>query len=104
MVLFLPLLVSSSIAIGATLGAGVGGYLVLCFNKDNNLLDSGRKVLMFVFIGVISCAISSLLGVFSLLFGGFIFWANFVNIWFTWWGADAIEFIVFWTIYFGMVL
>ena len=80
---------SLGIASGNTLEGLVGAFLINRFASGDRAFDRAPDVFRFaVLAGVLSTAVSATLGVASLAAGGFARWAEFGNIWLTWWLGD----------------
>jgi signal transduction histidine kinase/integral membrane sensor domain MASE1 len=80
---------SGAIAIGNTLEAVVGAYLVRRFCAGVRAFERPQDVLKFAALaGVIGPAVSATVGVTSLSLGGFSNWAEFGSVWSTWWLGD----------------
>lgn len=85
----IPVLAAAGIAVGNTLEAVAGMYL-LKINGFNNHLSRVRDVLLLVFLAAaISTLISASIGAFSLAIFGVISWDIFTKAWTTWWMGDA---------------
>ena len=80
---------SLSIATGNTLEAICGAWLVNRFAGGTRVFDRPQDVFKFALAAVVSTAVSPSFGVTSLAVGGFANWANYGNIWLTWWLGDA---------------
>ena len=81
---------SAGIAVGNTLEAVVGAYLVREFAGGLRCFERPQDVLKFaVLAGVIGPAVSATVGVTSLSLGGFSDWAQFRSVWSTWWLGDV---------------
>src|SRR5688572_28029349 len=79
-------LTSLLIAIGNTLEAVVGAYLVKRFVPGYATLRTGCDlVLLIVLAALLSTMISATVGVTTLAFFGFAQWPAYASIWFTWW-------------------
>ena len=80
---------SAGIAVGNTLEAVVGAYLVRKFCAGLRCFERPQDVLKFAALaGVIGPALSATIGVTSLSLGGFSAWAEFGSVWSTWWLGD----------------
>lgn len=80
---------SMGIATGNTLEAFFAAYLVNNLANGQNFYEKPRDIfIFFVLAGVISTAVSANFGVTSLALGGFASWANYTQIWITWWLGD----------------
>lgn len=82
---------SMGIAIGNTLEAVVGAWLVLRFAGGENAVFRTVNILKFSLLaGILSTAIAATIGVTSLALGGYARWDNFWPVWVTWWLGDAV--------------
>jgi signal transduction histidine kinase len=80
---------SIGIAIGNTLEAIVGGYLVRRFANGARAFDRARDVFRFAIVAsVVSTLLSPTFGVTSLVLGGYGRWADYGTVWWTWWLGD----------------
>ena len=86
---------SFAIAIGNTLEALVGAWLVNRFAGGTNVFVRLQGVFKFALAAGISAIISPAFGVTSLGVAGFVDWANYGAIWLTWWLGDATGNLVF---------
>jgi signal transduction histidine kinase len=86
---------SLAIAIGNTLEAVVGGWLVVRFARGKNFCDRPQDVFKFALVAATSTAISPSFGVTSLAFAGFADWTHYGAIWVTWWLGDVTGALVF---------
>jgi len=83
-------LTSLGIALGNTLEAVVGGWLVTRFARGSQAFERSQDVFKFVVLaGLIATTISATIGVTSLALAGSASWADFGRIWLTWWLGDA---------------
>jgi len=81
---------SIGIAVGNTLEAILGAYLVRRFANGPRTLDRAQDIFKFALLaGVVSTTVSATFGVTSLALGGFASWSNYASIWLTWWLGDA---------------
>ncbi|MDP2410954.1 MAG: MASE1 domain-containing protein [Pseudolabrys sp.] len=78
------------IAVGNTLEAVVGGFLVMRWSGGRDTFSTPAQVVKFALI-VFGAAtvISATVGVVTLCVAGLAPWANFWPIWITWWLGDA---------------
>jgi diguanylate cyclase (GGDEF)-like protein len=82
---------SLGIALGNTLEALVGAYLVTRFASGRRAFERASDVVRFaVLAGIVSTAVSATFGVTSLALGGFARWTEYGPIWLTWWLGDAV--------------
>jgi len=81
---------SLGIAIGNTLEAVAGCYLVNRFAAGRAAFNTPRNVFWFAALAaMMSTAISATIGVTSLALGGYAVWSEFPAIWQTWWLGDV---------------
>jgi signal transduction histidine kinase/integral membrane sensor domain MASE1 len=81
---------SVGIAVGNTLEAVLGAYLVTRFASGRRAFARAQDVIkFFVLAALVSTTVSATIGVGSLLAGGFAPWNAAGSIWFTWWLGDA---------------
>ncbi len=80
---------SLGIAVGNTLEAACGAWLINQFAGGVTVFDRAGNVFKFAIAVVISTLISPSLGVTSLAFAGFAPWNNYNAIWLTWWLGDV---------------
>jgi len=84
-----------AIAIGNTLEAIVGTYLVNRFARGRKAFDRTQDVFRFALFAVLmSTAVSATFGVTALCFGGFAHWGQYGPIWSTWWLGDGVSNLV----------
>ena len=86
---------SVAIAIGNTLEALAGAWLVNRFAGGKEFCDRPQGVFKFALAAGISTIISPAFGVTSLALAGFANWTNYGAIWLTWWLGDATGDLVF---------
>ncbi len=92
----LPILIAFIIAIGASLQAVTGAYLVKRFADFPNPLASEKSVFTFMFYGgFLSTLVNSTISVSTLVVMNQIPLANFFTNWTTWWMGDAIGIFIF---------
>ncbi len=81
---------SVGIAVGNTLEALVGCYLVNRFAHGDKAFSRAQDIFRFAALaGLVSTSVSATLGVASLSLGGLARWSEFGAIWSTWWLGDA---------------
>ena len=81
---------SAGIAVGNTLEALAGAYLVNRFAGGRDVFERPRDILRFaVLAGMVSTAVSATFGVTALSLGGVAPWSNYGAIWLSWWLGDA---------------
>ncbi len=77
------------IAIGNTLEAVIGAFLVQRFARGRRVFDRTSDAFRFVIAVLVSTAITATLGVITLCVGGYGSWSAYGAIWLTWWLGDA---------------
>jgi PAS domain S-box-containing protein len=100
----IPIGSALGIAIGNTLQAVVGYWLLLRLVHWRRTLDSIGEVLNFVVCaGVLAPLLSATIGSLSLCLGGAAEWERFTSLWLTWWMGDGFgavivgSFLLSWT-------
>jgi integral membrane sensor domain MASE1 len=77
-------------ASGNSLEAVVGAYLINRWSNGCNTFSTPNSVARFALICfVVAAPISASIGVAILATAGYLEWANFVNVWVTWWLGDV---------------
>lgn len=88
-------LTSIGIALGNTLEALLGAWLVKRFAQGRDAFKQIPTIFRFLFLaGLVSTAMSATIGVFTLCLGGFADWGNYAPIWLTWWIGDLVSDII----------
>jgi diguanylate cyclase (GGDEF)-like protein/PAS domain S-box-containing protein len=86
---------SCGIAVGNTLEAITGAYLVTRFARGCKAFYRIQDIFRFVFVaGILSTMVSATIGVTSLCLGGFANWPSYASIWLTWWLGDGASNVV----------
>jgi len=86
---------SAGIAVGNTLEAFAGAWLIGRFAGGRAALQSAAGVFKFVVFGaLLSTVVSATVGLTSLSLAGFAPWSQFREIWTTWWLGDAVGDII----------
>ena len=81
---------SAVIALGNTLEAVVGGFLIGRWSGGSDTFATPARVAKFALVCVgPATVISATIGVVTLCVAGFAPWAKFTPIWITWWLGDA---------------
>ncbi len=81
---------SALIALGNTLEAAVGGYLIQRWSGGRRTFERPAWVAKFAIVTVgPATVISATIGVTTLCFAGLAGWANYNAIWVTWWLGDV---------------
>jgi signal transduction histidine kinase/integral membrane sensor domain MASE1 len=84
-----------SIATGNSLEALVGAALINVWSNGRDTFSTSNTVAKFTVICVVlATPISATVGITSLAIAGYAEWANFANIWLTWWLGDMIGALV----------
>jgi diguanylate cyclase (GGDEF)-like protein len=82
---------AAGLAVGNTLEAVVGCYLVSRFAGGQRAFERSQDVFKFAILaGMIATTVSATMGVTTLALGGFADWAAYWSIWCTWWLGDAV--------------
>jgi PAS domain S-box-containing protein len=85
-----PITTACGIALGNTLEAIIGSWLLQRWAAFDNSLERLRDVLRLIVLAAgISTAISATIGVASLCLGGVHPWSSFGSLWSVWWLGDA---------------
>ena len=86
---------SLAIALGDTLEALTGAFLVFRFAGGRNAMKRSLDIFKFAILGgAVSATIGATFGVWSLLWGGIAVPHDALRIWWTWWLGDAVSVIV----------
>ena len=80
---------SLGIALGNTLEAVVGAWLVNRYASGRHAFERPRDIFRFAGLAMVATMISASLGPVSLGLGGLARWSDFAPIWLTWWLGDA---------------
>jgi diguanylate cyclase (GGDEF)-like protein len=89
------ILTSLGIATGNTLEGLVGVYLVTRFANGRNAFKRGQDTFKFAMLsGLLGTMVAATFGVTSLSLGGFAHWADFRDIWLTWWLGDGVGAVI----------
>src|SRR6202023_174646 len=84
-----------SIATGNSLEALVGAALINVWSNGRDTFSTPNTVAKFAAICLaFATPISATVGITSLAIAGYAEWANFANIWLTWWLGDVISALV----------
>ncbi|HMB37130.1 MAG TPA: MASE1 domain-containing protein [Methylomirabilota bacterium] len=86
---------SLGIAVGNTLEAVLGTYLVTRFASGRRAFARAQDVItFFVLAALVSTLVSATIGVGTLVLAGFAPWAKAGAIWLTWWLGDAVGVVI----------
>lgn len=86
---------SVSIAVGNTLEALLGAYLVNRFAGGLHAFERTRNIFRFVLLAaILSTMVSATWGVTTLAIVGLTRWADYGTVWLTWWLGDAVGALV----------
>jgi integral membrane sensor domain MASE1 len=88
------LLLSSGIAVGSTVQALLGGWLVQRWIGGPGILDRTRSAFRFMGIALLVCVVASTTGVTTMCLLGYAPWAHYGFNWRTWWVGDTIGILV----------
>ncbi|MBD2178720.1 MASE1 domain-containing protein [Pseudanabaena sp. FACHB-1998] len=84
------------IAIGTSMGAWLGSYLLRKSIKGRNPLLKLAHVYRFLALtGFLAPTINATVGVLCLCLGGNLFWAKFPSVWVTWWISNVAGICIF---------
>jgi len=87
---------SLGIAVGNTLEALTGAYLVNRFANGPQPFNRAMDAFKFIALGAVaSTIVSATIGVTTLSLAGYADWSQYGRIWFTWWLGDAAGNLVF---------
>jgi PAS domain S-box-containing protein len=90
-----PLWTAGSIAVGNTLAALAGVFLIRRFIGFRSPLEQARNFFKFAVLGAgLSCTVSATVGVTSLCLGGSAPWTAYAWTWWTWWLGDSIGVLI----------
>jgi signal transduction histidine kinase len=87
--------VSSLIALGHTLEAVIGNYLIKIWIKDDYPFKRARDTFRFLFVTLFMCAIGSGLGSVSLWANGVIWLSDLLQTGFSWWVCNVVGILLF---------
>jgi class 3 adenylate cyclase/integral membrane sensor domain MASE1 len=79
------------IAMGNTLEALVGAWLVRRYASGSEVFARSADIFRFVPLAALSTALSATLGVAGLCLGGIADWSQYEAIWLTWWLGDLVS-------------
>ncbi|HTK80847.1 MAG TPA: MASE1 domain-containing protein [Bacteroidota bacterium] len=83
--------ISLGIAIGNTLEAATGAYLLKKYANGINVFERVQDILKFILTAaLLSTMVSATIGVTSLVLGHAADWKNYGSLWMTWWLGDAV--------------
>ena len=89
-----PPLLALGMALGNTLESLVCAYALKRFINFHNAIDRVQDVVGLTIISILSTTISASIGTLTLLLINLTEWANFGNIWLTWWIGDLLGALV----------
>lgn len=93
--MFLPALVSVSIALLAVLQASAALWLIRRYEDEETILETSMGILKFICIAMVTCLINSVGGVTILTLAGQQQWSQYLELWWTWWVGDTVGIIAF---------
>jgi signal transduction histidine kinase len=89
------LVTSAGIALGNTLEAVLGAWLVNRYANGSRAFERTTTIFNFVFLAALaSTVVSATCGVLTLCLGGFAQWSKAWPIWLTWWLGDMISDVI----------
>ncbi len=90
-----PWLTACGIALGNTLAALSGTFLLSRVANFENALERFHDVLALIGLAaLLSTMVSATIGVTSLCLGQTVFWSSFESVWWVWWRADALGILI----------
>jgi signal transduction histidine kinase len=87
--------ISSMIAIGNTLEAVLGNYLVKIWIKDNYPFRNARNAFRFLFVTLLVCSLGAGVGTLSLFMSKVLVIANLLRTGFSWWVGNVVGILLF---------
>jgi signal transduction histidine kinase len=87
--------ISSMIAIGNTLEAVLGNYLVKIWIKDNYPFRNARNAFRFLFVTLLVCFLGAGVGTLSLFMSKVLVTANLLRTGFSWWVGNVVGILLF---------
>jgi integral membrane sensor domain MASE1 len=87
-------LLSSGIAVGSTVQALLGGWLVQRWIGGPGIVNRTRSAFRFMGIALLACLVASTTGVTTMCLLGYAPWAHYSFNWRTWWIGDTIGILV----------
>lgn len=88
------LFTAGGIAIGNTLEAIIGSYLLNHYFDFNNNLNRQKDTLSFIVVSLLSAAVSATIGSTSIALSSINKWEGFLSTWFAWWMGDLIGILI----------
>lgn len=86
---------SLGVALGNTLEAVIGVYLINRFANGTHTFQNASGIFRFALLGgMVATAVSATFGATSLGLAGLLEWNNYGAVWFTWWLGDAVGALV----------
>jgi signal transduction histidine kinase/integral membrane sensor domain MASE1/CheY-like chemotaxis protein len=90
-----PWLVACGVALGNTLEALIGAYMLRRLAGFENTLERLSDVLAFVGLAaVLSTTLSATIGVTSLFLGRVVSWSSLQSLWWVWWRGDVLGILI----------
>ena len=87
--------ISSLIAVGNTVEAVVGNYMVKTWIKDDYPFSSAKNAFRFLFVTLLMCSVGSGIGTISLYFNHAILPENLLRTGFSWWVGKVVGILLF---------
>ena len=81
-------------AIGSTLEAVLGAWLIQRLIGRRNLLNCAQNVFKFVLISMLCPVVSATVGIACLCIGGLASWGDYGTLWYTWWVGNTVSILV----------
>ncbi len=87
--------ISSFIAIGNTLEAVIGNYLVHAWIKDSYPFKNTKSAFRFLFVTMMMCLIGASIGTWTLYFNEVVLLENLLKTGFSWWVGNVVGILLF---------
>jgi len=87
--------ISSMIAIGNTVEAVLGNYLVKIWIKDNYPFKNAKNAFRFLFVTLLMCSVGAGVGTLSLFFNNALVTENLLRTGFSWWVGNVVGILLF---------
>lgn len=87
--------ISSLIAVGNTLEAVTGNYIVKAWIKDDYPFKNTKNAFRFLFVSLLMCVLGAGIGTVSLYFNGAVVVENLLRTGFSWWVGNVVGILLF---------
>lgn len=89
------IIISSTIALGNTMEALVGNYLMRSWIKDRYPFKNARNTFRFLFVTLLICLLGAGIGIWGLYINGVVPMADLLRNGFSWWVGDVVGILLF---------